>query len=159
MRKLLLLIILALCSFAAQAQNVQHEDDSHIAFERARIGIDYSMPDFSTKRIDGDTIGNNLADMLDYLKSNYSSGVCKNRLMSIVSEDVVFIIPPQIKSFKIQEINKVGDVITIETKMTFTKNEERIKELNVPFVFDRGISPSSSVNSLFKSLNRAVHDK
>ena len=52
------------CAFNVQAQDVQRAEDSQIEFTRGRIGIDYSMPDFSTKKIDGSIIGEHLADML-----------------------------------------------------------------------------------------------
>lgn len=147
-----------LCAFNAQTQGVQQEENSQMAYERQRIGIDYFIPDFSTKRIDGDIIGEHLADMLKYLKSNYKSGTCNGRLMSIVREENEFVYPPQIKSLAIRKTTNEGDVITIETRVTLSKNDEKINKLDYQFVFEKGVSKSQSVNSLFTYLSKAIQE-
>lgn len=38
---------------------------------REKIGLDLSVPDFETKRIDAKVMGERLAGMLDYLMENY----------------------------------------------------------------------------------------
>lgn len=158
MRRLLELMFVALCAFNVQAQSLPQDEDKEISFTRGRIGIDYSIPDFSTKRIDGSIIGDHLADMLTYLKSNYSHGTCHSRLLSIVREDNEFLISPKIKSFKIQRIKKEGNVITIDTAVKLTKNSENINSLDIPFVFEKGISQNRNVNHLFTYLSRAVEE-
>ena len=157
MRRLLLMMLLTLFAFNMQAQNVQQED-SQIEFTRGRIGIDYSMPDFSTKRIDGSIIGYHLADMLKFLKSNYKSGSCNSRLLKIVREGNDFIIPPKIKGFKIREISKVGDVITVNTRVTLYKNGEGINQLDIPFIIEKGVPKSQSINSLFVYLSKSIQE-
>ena len=146
-----------LCAFNMQAQSVQQED-SQIEFTRGRIGIDYSMPDFSTKRIDGSIIGDHLAEMLKFLKTNYKSGSCNGRLMSIVREQNDFVYPPQIKSLAIRKITKEGDVITIETRVTLSKNDEKINNLDFQFVFEKGVSNNWNVNRLFSYLSQASQE-
>ena len=65
---------------------------------------------------------------------------------------------PEIKKFVIIEITKKGDLITVQTRYTLTKNEEGIKTLDIPFVFDKGVSESCSVNSLFMALSKDVQE-
>lgn len=158
MRRLIVLTLMMLCAFTTQAQGVQQEEKSQMAYERQRIGIDYSIPDFSTKRIDDDIIGEHLADMLKFLKSNYKSGSCNGRLMSIVREQNDFFFPPQIKSLAIRKITKEGDVITIETRVTLSKNDEKINKLDFQFVFEKGVSNNWNVNHLFSYLSTACKD-
>lgn len=158
MRRLLIMVLLVLCAFNVQAQNVRQEEDSQIEFTRGRIGIDYSMPDFSTKRIDGSIIGEHLADMLKFLKTNYKGGSCYGKLMSIVRQDNDFVFPPEIKSIKIREITKVGDVITVNTRVVLSKNDEGVNNLDIPFVFEKGVSKSQLVNSLFVYLSKSIQE-
>lgn len=137
MRRLLILTFVLVCAFNVQAQDVQRDEDSQIEFTRGRIGIDYSMPDFSTKKINGSTIGDHLADMLKYLESNYSSGSCKSKLISIIRKQNDFIFPPEIKSLKVTMISKAGNVITVNTKVTLSKNREGISNLDIFHLFLR----------------------
>jgi hypothetical protein len=56
MKKLLLISVLFLAAIAAPAQPFPTEDAQTIEL-REKLGIDYSMPDFSTSKVDGDIIG------------------------------------------------------------------------------------------------------
>lgn len=158
MRRLLILLFVLVCSFNVQAQDIEQQEDSQIVFTRGRIGIDYSMPDFSTKRIDGSIIGGHLADMLNFLVLNYSNGPCKSKLMSIIRKQYDSLVPPEIKNLKVIEISKTGDIITVKTKVFLSKNEEGISNLEIPFVFDKGISQNWLVNNLFIYLSRVCQE-
>ena len=57
------------------------------------------------------------------------------------------------------EVTKQGDVITVKTRYTLTKNSEGIKTMDIPFVFDKGDSDSFSVNILFADLSRDVSEE
>ena len=152
-------MLMAFSAIIMQAQSLPQEYDKETAFTRERIRVDYSIPDFSTKRVDGSIIGEHLADMLNYLKSNYSHGTCHSRLLSIVQEDNDFLITPKIKSLKIQRIHKEGEIITIDTVVKFTKNSEKINSLDISFVFEKGVSQNENVNYLFTYLSRAVQEE
>ena len=71
MKKFLAIILLGLSALTLPAQNNNQEEDVQVVWTRNRIGIDYSIPDFSTKRIDASIIGDHLADMLCLLRSQY----------------------------------------------------------------------------------------
>lgn len=78
--------------------------------------------------------------------------------MSIVRKQYDSLVPPEIKNLKVIEISKTGDVITVKTKVFLSKNEEGISNLEIPFVFDKGISDNWLVNNLFIYLSRASQD-
>ncbi len=158
MKKFLAIILLALSALTLQAQNDNQRKEAQIAWTRNRIGIDCSIPDFSTKRIDASIVGDHLADMLSLLRSQYKEGAYYRRLISIMREKQDFLRTPEIKKFFITDITKKGDVITVQTKYTLTKNEEGIKTLDIPFVFNKGVSESYSVNSLFMALSKDVQE-
>lgn len=158
MRRLFILTFVLACSFNVQAQDIEQQEDSQIVFTRGRIGIDYSMPDFSTKKITGSIIGEHLADMLNFLQANYSTGSCKGKLMTIIRKQNDFLVPPEIRKFKILEILKTGEIITVKTKVTLSKNHEGINNLDIPFVFENGVSQDPLVNNLFIYLSRVIQD-
>ncbi len=72
MKKLLILLMLMVCVFGAHAQTAVQQDDLKVTELRQQIGIDYSMPDFDMKKIDGKVIGVRLAKMLEFLQKNYT---------------------------------------------------------------------------------------
>ena len=158
MKKFLTIILLVLSTFTLQAQNNDQRKEAQIVWTRNRIGIDYSIPDFSTKRIDASIVGDHLADMLSLLRSQYKESAYYRRLISIMRERQDFLRTPEIKKFVITGITKKGDVITVQTKYTLTKNDEGIKALDIPFVFDKGVSESYSVNSLFMALSKDIQE-
>lgn len=53
---------------------------------REKIGLDLSVPDFETKRIDAKVMGERLAGILDYLMENYHQAVYDRKLGLIASE-------------------------------------------------------------------------
>lgn len=74
MKKLLIIIMLMACAYCAQAQTAVQQEDSKVTELLHQIGIDYSMPDFKTKKIDGVVIGTHLAGMLNLLQKYYNDG-------------------------------------------------------------------------------------
>ena len=78
--------------------------------------------------------------------------------MAIVRNQKEFIFPPKIKSFKVREIVKVGDLITVSSRITLSKNDEGINNMDILFIFDKGISQDRLVNNLFVYLSRASQE-
>lgn len=68
MKKLLIIALLMACAFGVQAQTSVQQEDPKVTELRQQIGIDYSIPDFKTKKIDGAVIGSHLAGMLNLLQ-------------------------------------------------------------------------------------------
>ena len=159
MKKFLAIILLALSALTLQAQSNSQQEDPQVLFLRNRIGIDYSIPDFSTKRIDASIIGDHLADMLALLQADYKENAYYRRLISILRDNQDFLKTPEIKKFVITEITKQDDLITVKTRYTLTKNSEGIKTIDIPFVFDKGVSDSFSVNSLFSALSKDLREE
>ena len=65
--KILLLTLFFLVALCVSAQPSLRIEDAEIIELRQKLGIDYSMPDFSTSKIDGKVIGEHLAKLrLDF---------------------------------------------------------------------------------------------
>lgn len=165
MKKFLATILLGLSVLSLYAQPAssqeptQQQEDVKVIFMRNRIGIDYSIPDFSTKRISASIIGDHLAEMLALLQADYKKNAYNRRLITILRGQQDFLVTPEIKKFTIMEVTKKGDVITVKTRYALTKNSEGIKTMDIPFVFDKGVSDSFSVNILFADLSRDVSEE
>lgn len=146
-----------LSAFSMQAQtSTPQAEDSKVAEMRQQIGIDYSMPDFKTKKIDGAVIGTHLAGMLNLLQKYYNDGTYNWKLAAIVKEQKGMVSQVSIDKLKISEISKKGDVIIVLMNCKLSKNTEGIKNADIELVFDKGISDSQSINSLFSYLSRYI---
>ncbi len=84
----LLLIFLLMCiSIVTFAQPTPIQADSVKRAElREKIGLDMSVPDFETKKIEAKIMGDRLAGILEYLMENYHQGVYDRRLGQIASQ-------------------------------------------------------------------------
>lgn len=82
----LILALLMLSALSISAQTTRQSDDARTVELRQELGIDYSMPDFSTSRIDGKVIGERLAKMLQQLQSKYDDCVLNQSLSLIQCE-------------------------------------------------------------------------
>ena len=153
MRKLVTIIALLCCTFCAFAQDAVQEDPK-VTQLRKEIGIDYSMPDFKTKKIDGEVIGAHLAGMLNLLQKYINDGTYNWKLAAIVKEQKGMVSQVSIDKMKVTEVFKVGDTITIIMNTKLSKNSEGIRNADIIVVFNNGISDSASVNSLFSYLSR-----
>lgn len=147
---------MSICTFSTYAQTATQQGDPKVIELRQQIGIDYSMPDFKTKKIDGAVIGTHLAGMLNLLQKNYNDGTYNWKLAAIVKEQKGMVSQVSIDKMKVTEISKKGDVISIIINSKLSKNSEGIKSADIELVFNKGVSDSQSVNSLFSYLSRYV---
>lgn len=152
--RLKFLLILALMSFpiVGFAQPITAQTDSaRRAAYKEKIGLDLSVPDFETKRIDAKVMGERLAGILAYLMENYHQTVYDRKLGLIASEqneameNVYF----QIKKLKFINAVKKGNDIIILLRADLHTNPANIKQTDITFRFTDGISESEQVNELF----------
>lgn len=154
------MLMLMACAYETQAQIDVQQDDCKATEMRQKLGIDYSMPDFVTKKIDGKVIGVRLAKMLEFLQKNYTQGTYNRQLANIrfdATEDpkVRFL---GVDELKVIEVKKVGDLITIRLS-TQTKNDSKEKHQHgFEMRFYKGISDSDKVNALFSDCRRYIKD-
>lgn len=157
MRRLITVIALLCCTFCAfssYAQTDVPQEDPKVTEMRQQIGIDYSMPDFKTKKIDEAIIGTHLAGMLNLLQKYYNDGTYNWKLAAIVKEQKGMVSQVSIDKIKVSEISKKGDIISIIMNTKLSKNSEGIKTADIVIAFDKGVSESQTVNSLFSYLSR-----
>jgi len=158
MKKLFLMTMLMLFTQSLSAQTTQQSEDARTVELRQELGIDYSMPDFSTSKIDGKVIGERLAKLLQQLQSKYDSSVLNQYISLIQCEQIENLNYATVEKLNITRISKVDDVITIEAKTKLSNNAAKVKNAKLTFVFGKGVSESISVNDLFKDLGRYIKD-
>jgi hypothetical protein len=116
------------------------------------------MPDFSTSSLDESVIGTRLAKMLKVLKKNKSNFIFYNYLGSIQAEQIDGLDYCSVKSYKIENVSKHGDVINIKVKTKLNPNAKKIKTANLIISFKQGISESQAANDLFSDLTDYIKD-
>ena len=158
MKKLLLITLLMVFTLNISAQTTQQSEDARTIELRQKLGIDYSMPDFSTSKIDGKVIGERLAKMLHKLQSKYDDCVLNQNISLIQCEQIENLNYATVEKLNITRISKVGDVITIEAKTKLGNNAAKVKNAKLTFVFNKGVSESISINDLFKDLSRYIKE-
>jgi hypothetical protein len=158
MTKILFTICLLLGAMSVNAQTSSQSEDAKVIELRQKLGIDYSMPDFSTSKIDGRVIGERLAKMLQLLQSKYDDYLLNQNISLIQCQQIENLNYAIVEKLNITRIFKVGDVITIEAKTKLGNNAAKVKNGKLSFVFNKGVSESTSVNDLFKDLGRYIKE-
>lgn len=69
----------------AQSKPVMTDSIRNAAYREA-IGLDLTVPDFETKKIDAKVMGTRLAGILDYLLENYTQGTYSRQIALILGE-------------------------------------------------------------------------
>lgn len=156
MKRLFLLPLFLLVVCCVNAQTSFQVEDQKTNELRQKIGIDYSMQDFSTSKIDGSVIGDRLAKMLNKLQGNYSDYVLNQLISFIQCEQLENVNYVEIEKFTVTRISKRGDTMTINAITTLSDNSAKIKNAELAFTFNKGVSESSHVNDLFMYLRRSI---
>ena len=156
MKKLLLISVLSIAAIAALAQPSPTDDAQTIEI-REKLDIDYSMPDFSTSKVDGDIIGTRLSRMLNVLLGNQKDHIYRGYLSLILNDIENGLRYVNIDGFKVKEISKQGDTICVTLTVKLGSNSSGIRVLDVPMTFIEGVSDSRNVNNLFAELSKYAH--
>ena len=151
MKRLLNFFILAFSALWVSAQTISPNEKRLDEF-RQRLNIDYSMPDFCTSNIDSDIIGLRLAKMLKLLTDNSENSLYKSFLSSIVCEQIKELKYVNIERFKIRQISKKDDTISISMIVKMGSNTKNIKSTRIVITFEEGVSDSLPTNELFTYL-------
>lgn len=157
--KLIITALMLMASMVGMAQSIPVTTDSiRNAEYREKIGLDMSVPDFETKKIDGKVMGTRLAGILEFMLENYHQGTYEKQITQMVKEqnEVLEKVYFNIKKLKFISSKKVGDEITIVMRVWSEKNEAKVKQTILTIQFKDGITESLSSNDMFSSMSRYV---
>ena len=155
-KKLLLTCLLMLFAFCVNAQTVGHGENQKMVEYRETIGLDYSMPDFNTTKVDAKVIGVRLATILQSLEKNYKQAFYNRLLASIAAEQMANLNYSSVPVHKImiKKISKTGDEINILVRTTLTPSDSKKKNFDINLRFIQGVSDNNTTNLLFSDLSR-----
>ena len=142
----------------AQIRVGYQTDSAKIAEYRERIGIDMTVPDFETKKIDGKVMGTHLANLLEFLLENYLQGTYNMHISEMVKEqnEALEKLYFSIKKMEFVSAKKTGDEINIYMKVWPAKNSANVKKVDLTIHFKDGIGDNTNANSLFSNMSRYV---
>ena len=154
-----LLLTMSLTATATAFENPQTKEETEAArmeAYRQRIGLDYSMPDYHTRKFDASLMGERLAKMLRNLDEHKDQPTNRQAIAGIICRQTDNLDFCTVKKFKILDVEKQGDTITIGIKAWLEPNGANISTKELDLVFVKGVSENTRVNDLFVSLSNYI---
>ena len=152
------LLLLFTVSLSAQWRSTKQSEEEKRAEYREKIGIDMSVPDFDTKKIDAKVMGPHLANILTFLMKNYLQGFYISQLKDIASDqnNALQYVYLEIKKLSFVYAVKKGDELAIMMKLQLHKNTSGVKQTNLLFYFIDSVSEDKKINELFSTISHNV---
>jgi hypothetical protein len=150
-------LLLGATTLSAQSQpqfQVSKYDTRTVEDLRQQIGLDVEMPDYTTKKVDADVIGDHLAKMLNLLVNNIADRWYVQKMSSILSSQDAQLKYVIVDKVKVQSISKRDNEIIVKLKTWLSPNSSGLKTTDVNFYFIDGVSDNRDVNDLFCHLSR-----
>lgn len=125
---------------------------------RETLALDYSMPDYSIKKINAKVMGSRLAAILEAMNENYQQPKYLSRLSLMQKSQIPDMPYCTVKKMKLKKVEKQGNVITITYETLLEPNAQNIKKAQLVFQFVNGVSENSSVNDFFCDICRYIKE-
>ena len=135
LKKFFFMLLMLTYATSMNAQWSEQSEDAKTEELRHQLNIDYSMPDYSVKKIDENIIGSRLAKQLQYLMAHYKDHVLNDYLSGILYEQTGNLRYTKVQKLKIMEISKQGNTITIRMKASLASNSLNLSTSEIPMTF------------------------
>lgn len=160
MKKQLLIILLLFIGTMAvypQLRTVGPDSERNAEYKKA-IGLDTTVPDFDTNKIDAKVMGSRLANLLNYLLENYNQESYELQIAQILGEQNESLqhLYYNIKKMQFAHASKQGDVMTVLMHVWPDKNKADVNQADLMFRFVDGVSDDQTTNALFSYMSRYV---
>ena len=158
-KQLLILLLLFIGAVTAYPQiRTVGSDSERIAEYKKAIGLDTTVPDFDTNKIDAKVMGSRLANLLNYLLENYDHESYELQIVQILGEQNESLqhLYYKIKKMQFANASKQGDVMTVLMHVWPDKNIADVNQADLTFRFVDGVSDDQAVNALFSYMSRYV---
>ena len=156
MKDLLFTLLLLLGATTLYAQKLpvktaEELDAKYKAEMKEKLAIDYSMPDYTTKKVDANVMGEHMATMVNTFLERCTQMSYQRPLNKIIGEQVESLKYSDygIQKMKFVKATKIGNEVTLLFKVWFGKNANGIKQTDMSIRFIDGVSESNTVNELF----------
>ncbi len=119
---------------------------------REKLALDYSMPDFTTHKLDSEVIGSRLSSMLHGLLDNYQHTDYLSYLSQVQCNQIEGLDYCTIEAIKLKEVTKSDNKITVHFNTTLAHNPRGIKKSDLLISFVDGVSTNKIINALFTNI-------
>lgn len=145
-------------SHGTQPSAFSPQPSDRMAKYREAIGLDYSMPDYSIKKIDANVMGPRLAKILESLCANYTQYRYLNSLSLKQNKQVEGLNHGSIKTMKLEDVTKTGNELTIRFNTILEPSNLNLKKSQLVFHFVDGVSEDSATNDFFCTLCKYIKE-
>lgn len=158
MEKLTKVIIVALLAIFPSISFAQANNDNEEYKTRVRnaLQLDYSMPDYTTSKIDVKVMGPRLAAILNKIMESRGQQTTIATLSVIQTRQVEGLSYGRIKDLKLDKVSKQGNVLTISFITALEKNNLNLKKSRLVFSFIDGVSEDNATNDFFINICRYI---
>ena len=150
MKKLLftLCLLFAATTLPAQKLKFSSEAEREAKYRSEmieKLALDYSMPDYSIKKVDANVMGPHLATMVNILLQNCGTLTYSKLISKILSEQVESLKYQyvDIKKMKLVSASKQGNDISLLFNVWPDKNPADVKQTEMTIHFIDGLSDSN----------------
>lgn len=149
-----LLLLLGATTLYAQKLPVKTSEELDAKYKsemKEKLAIDYSMPDYTTKKVDANVMGQHMAMMVNTFLERSTQISYQRPLNKIIGEQVESLKYSDypIQKMKFVNATKIGNDITLLFKVWLGKNTSGIKQTDMSIRFIDGVSESNTINELF----------
>ena len=156
--KTIITTLMLMVSMGMTAQTKTVQTDEYKDEVRAKLQLDYSMPDYSTSKIDSKVIGLRLAKILNKMLEMSKNGTNLSTLSVIQGRQIEGLNYCIIKSLKLNKIVKRGNELTLSFDTTLKENAKNLKKAQLVFNFFDGVSDDVATNDFFANICRYIKE-
>ena len=149
---LTLLLLFGATNLSAQSSLGGFNEDQYNSEVRQKLNLNYSMPDYTTHKVDAKVMGPRLASILQDLLAKYKQDYYLSSLSSIQADQIEGLDYCTIEKMSLASVSKTGNAITIHFKTTLAKNPLELKKSDLIMTFIDGVSENKKVNSIFSNI-------
>ena len=145
--RMILTMLLLMATVMVSAQGLKTTvDEERKAEIRKTLALDYSMPDYSTNKIDAKVMGRRLADILTKFQDMTQSQTILGTLSVIQAHQIDGMIYCAVKKIKLNNVSKHGDQIRITYDTELAQNQKALKKSKIVFTFIDSVSDDIFTN-------------
>ena len=145
-------LLFAATNTFAQSTWTTTNEDQYKSDIRQKLNLDYSMPDYTTSKVNPKVTGPRLATILQELCTKYKQDSFLSSLSMIQCDQIEGLDYCTIEKRGLVNVTKSGNTITIRFKTTLAKNPLDLKKSDLILTFVDGVSGNKRVNSLFANI-------
>jgi hypothetical protein len=161
MKNLLFTLCLLLGATTLPAQKLKQTVETQEEFEakvRTTLALDYSMPDYSIKKLDEKVMGHRLAVILAKVNDTFTQYAYLSRLNAIQTSQIDDARLLRIEKMRLENITKTGHQIKVTYQTMLEPNSLGLKKSRLTFNFVDGISENRATNEYFWNLCKYIKE-